>query len=99
MSTQNLISRLRSVQLKCSVALVALAAVLVPAAASAQHRAEMSSGVRRHLNAAQNKTIDVIVALPESVVQRLERQYGVKVKDVIDGAGTVLTVKPQQLDR
>ncbi|MEI6246088.1 MAG: hypothetical protein WCQ64_13720, partial [Acidobacteriota bacterium] len=58
----------------------------------------MSRDVADHLVRNESQTIDVLVALPMSVVNRLAQDYGVTVKEIIEGAGTVLTLRPSQLD-
>src|SRR5665647_928076 len=99
MSTLMITDCVRRTRLRVLAAALALVAVAWPSAASADgHRARMTREVTAHLSHNESQTIDVIVALPQSVVTRLARDYGVTVKDIIEGAGTVLTVRPSQLN-
>ena len=59
----------------------------------------MSREVAKHLYRTEAQTIDVLVTVPQSVVNRLQADYGILVKRFIEGGGAVLTVKPSQLDR
>jgi hypothetical protein len=100
MSTLTESSRLRRAWLFVTASALAFVALAWPTAASAdQHRARMTREVIEHLRQNESKTIDVLVAVPQSVIGRLVRDYGVIVRQIIEGAGTVITVRPSQLGR
>jgi subtilisin family serine protease len=97
MSTQTVIN-LRPA--RWFAAVIGLVAMALPAGAYAQqHRARMSREVADHVNLRHSGTIDVLVALPQSVLNRLSQQYGVKVKQIIENTGAVVSGSAQQLDQ
>src|SRR6478736_1447654 len=79
---------------------MALVVLALPAGAYAQkHRARLSKEVTEQLKGSANKQIQVWVELPKSVLDRLSQQYGIKVQQVIDGAGAVLDATTDQINR
>jgi len=63
--------------LVCFIGLTAFA-LATPTTASAQHKAKLSRGLAANISEGSLETLKVLVELPQSEVDRLASQYGVR---------------------
>jgi hypothetical protein len=97
MTLVRLPSAARRVQAACVIGLFATIFAL-PSSASAQHRARLSRDLTRQIQQNPDATVDVIAEGPQSEIDRIARQYGLRVVSRLD-SGARLSGTAAQIDQ